>query len=204
MSAPKACDGVVLTPMKFAPQPVEVTVSKAKYLPPSARAAVKKEETLTKDDMDSTKLFPTLGGASTWKQLGSRFSKPLSEVVGNAIERERKAQEDGIREENETDPRKMKDANVIAAGWDYIETKETSECIIENDDDKYVASGWGGEITEMMMQQPEVFLKNIQCVNVDGTPLERHVAQKKEMAIVAPIVKTGSPMQQFWSGIKKA
>jgi hypothetical protein len=108
----KPCNGITIVPtkgvelVKPAPMPI------GRYVPPSAR--VKKEPTLTAEQIASDKLFPTLGGA-TWPQIRERMAQPLNmldRVKTSIEEAERNAEK-----EPETDTSKMTDEELEAAGW---------------------------------------------------------------------------------------
>lgn len=206
MSTPKPCEGIVLTPVKFTPVEPAAQPTTSRYIPPFQKAAMKKEApTLTKDDIISTSMFPTLSG-TVWKDTKDHTATPMNQVIEAAIEREKKAIEEGIRERNERDLDKMSKEQLLADGWTILNpettelTTELPYCAVTDTDALYLQSGWGEEITEMMMQQPEVFLKHAQCVYADGSPIERRKIQTKKLPMhtyAKPIYT--NPVQQFWN-----
>ena len=134
----KPCEGIRLAPMKMVPVPVTgkpaVVVPKSSYVPPSKRTEVEKEvKTLSKEDLSSKDMFPTLApmkptttGAS-WGQLRNRLAAPVPQVEKNfkatledRIERERKEVEEGVRLENLTDPLEMPPHILEQNGWATI------------------------------------------------------------------------------------
>jgi hypothetical protein len=203
MSVPKPCEGVILTPMKFTH--VEKTpIKTGRYIPPSQKTDIKKEVTpLTKEDMSSTNMFPSLLGA-VWKENKNQGATSMSQVIGAAIEREKKALE---AENREKDLEKMSDKQLLADGWNIVNLENTSlpDCSITDTDALYLQSGWGEEITQIMMHQPEVFLKHVQCVYEDGSPIERRKMRTKTPIIDTYIQSTPitNPVKQFWNLAKK-
>ena len=108
----KPCNGITIVPTKGVELLKPVAKVIGRYVPPSERA--KKEPTLTADEMNSDKLFPTLGGA-TWPQIRERMARPLNmldRVKTTIEEAERNAEK-----EPETDTSKMTDEELEAAGW---------------------------------------------------------------------------------------
>jgi len=177
------------------------------YVPPSQRTAKKEELTLSVDDMASATLFPTLNSMSpttsgaTWTQIRTRLAKPLTEVVGEAIERERKALEDGIRQEKETDPRKMTDAQVLANGWNYLGATTQDFCVVDTEYPWSPTTDWSTapEFSPDLMEDSQKFLKYAQCMNEDGTPLERRSHKPTNPLVV---VKQ-SVTKKFWDAARK-
>jgi hypothetical protein len=178
------------------------------YVPPSQRTAKKEELTLSVDDMASATLFPTLNSMSpttsgaTWTQIRTRLAKPLTEVVGDAIERERKALEDGIRQEKETDPRKMTDAQVLANGWNYLRPTTQEFSVVDTEYPWSPTTDWttAPEFSPDLMEDSQKFLKYAQCMNEDGTPLER-VSRKPTNPLV--VVEKQSVTKKFWDAARK-
>jgi hypothetical protein len=103
----KPCEGIAIVPTKGVKllAPTKVV---GRYVPPSER--VKKEPTLTTDEMNSDKLFPSLGGA-TWPQIRERMAQPVS-----MLDKVKLSMEESEKEP-ETDLSKMTDEQVEAAGW---------------------------------------------------------------------------------------
>ena len=135
----KPCQGIALKRMtgaelaKLAP-----TVPASRYVAPWMRKSAPKEEkkTLTVEEIASTEMFPTLKPMSpgtstgaTWSQISTRLAQPVSmkAAVEEAMERERLALEEGIRQEQETDPFKMTDAQLDANGWVRLMIPKTRE-----------------------------------------------------------------------------
>jgi len=207
MSQPKACDGIVLEPVRMKKIEPEAPKSRA-YVPPSQRTAKKEELTLSVDDMASATLFPTLNSMSpttsgaTWTQIRTRLAKPLTEVVGDAIERERKALEDGIRQEKETDPRKMTDAQVLANGWNYLRPTVQEFCVVDTEYPWSPTTDWttAPEFSPDLMEDSQKFLKYAECMNEDGTPLER-ASRKPTNPLV--VVEKQSVTKKFWDAARK-
>jgi len=178
------------------------------YVPPSQRTAKKEELTLSVDDMASATLFPTLNSMSpttsgaTWTQIRTRLAKPLTEVVGDAIERERKALEDGIRQEKETDPRKMTDAQVLANGWNYLRPTTQEFSVVDTEYPWSPTTDWttAPEFSPDLMEDSQKFLKYAQCMNEDGTPLER-ASRKPTNPLV--VVEKQSVTKKFWDAARK-
>jgi hypothetical protein len=145
----KACNGIVVQPIKGAQLVSQVEAQKPvappnRYAPPSKR----KEEvkTLTKDEINSDLLFPSLApmkpmttGAS-WSQLRNRLSQPanpfsvLSEdnatvnpvvkpemnfmhVIDERIKREKAEKEEGVKRDAITEPSQMTMEQRDAHGW---------------------------------------------------------------------------------------
>ena len=88
------------------------------------------------EEIASTEMFPTLKPMSpgtstgaTWSQISTRLAQPVSmkAAVEEAMERERLALEEGIRQEQETDPFKMTDAQLDANGWVRLMIPKTRE-----------------------------------------------------------------------------
>jgi superfamily I DNA/RNA helicase len=139
----KICEGTILTPMKGADlikqQTTEAAKTDSRYLPPWMRKAVldeKKKNGLTAEEVASTELFPTLkpmqpctNTNATWSQIGSRLAQPISlkKVVEDSIEREQKLIEEGIRQQQETDPFKMTEQQLEERGWKRIRALKNRE-----------------------------------------------------------------------------
>ena len=178
------------------------------YVPPSQRSAKKEDLTLSVDDMASSTLFPTLDSMSpttsgaTWTQIRTRLAKPLTEVVGDAIERERKAIEEGIRQEKETDPRKMTDAQVLANGWNYLRPTVQEFCVVDTEYPWSPTTDWttAPEFSPDLMEDSQKFLKYAQCMNEDGTPLERRSRKPTNPLVV---VEKQSVTKKFWDAARK-
>lgn len=213
----KACDGIVLTPVKFTPvkQVTNDVPKRNAYIPPSKRAEMKPEDVvLTAEDMESATLFPTLKPmtsstkGATWTQIRTRLVKPLIEVVGDAIEKNKKELEDGIRQEKETDPRKMTDAQVVANGWNYIDIpKEIPDYSLEVEYPWATSEDWvkAPDFLPEMMNHPEKFLKYAQCMHKDGTSIKHAVQKSSAPVVVVHEEKKSqlSPFQQFWGPVKR-
>jgi hypothetical protein len=124
----KPCQGIALTPVKgsslLSTTPA-AAVPVGRYLPPSARPKKGIEPaTLTADEINSDKLFPTLGNSisrgASWPQIRERLAQPaqtLSEKVKEGIERAEKEAEEGYRREQETNPWKMDEDQLERNGW---------------------------------------------------------------------------------------
>jgi len=192
----KPCQGIVLKSMTGAEiakqQPAVTAVPRSRYLPPIQRKLEVK--TLSKEDLDSTDMFPamqeiqpsTANGAS-WSQIRMRLAQPINMklVVEEAIERERKASEEGIRQEQETDPLKMTKNQRETNGWATLAMPKTNEevrDIVERirpqtvkEDELYLDnSEWGlSPFAEDAMNDANLFMKRFKCVNADGTPIIR-------------------------------
>ena len=188
---------------------IEPEAPKARsYVPPSQRTAKKEGLTLSVDDMASSTLFPTLDSMSpttsgaTWTQIRTRLAKPLTEVVGDAIERERKAIEEGIRQEKETDPRKMTDAQVLANGWNYLRPTVQEFCVVDTEYPWSPTTDWttAPEFSPDLMEDSQKFLKYAQCMNEDGTPLERRSRKPTNPLVV---VEKQSVTKKFWDAARK-
>jgi hypothetical protein len=139
----KACEGNILTPIKGAElmklQVTETQTTESRYLPPWMRKAAleeKKKNGLTAEEVASTDMFPTLkpmqpctNTNASWSQIGSRLAQPISlkKVVEDSIERERKLIEEGIRQEQETDPFKMTEEQLENRGWTRIKMLKNRE-----------------------------------------------------------------------------
>ena len=145
----KPCQGIVLNPIKGSLLAQAHAQAKplvtSRYAPPSKR----KEEpkTLTKDEISSDILFPSLSpmkpmtSGASWSQLQTRLSTPnpfsaLSEdspspkasprprpdmnfmrVVDERMKREKAEAEEGIRREGITEPSQMTMEQRDASGW---------------------------------------------------------------------------------------
>jgi len=141
LSEPKPCEGIKLTPMKFADivksaPPVEAAATppavKTHYVPPSKRAQEKEEaKAPSTEDMKSEQSFPTLSAmkpttnGASWGQIRARLDKEptttpslnFKNVIEERIKREIKEAEEGKRLENMTDPLEMNAQQLEQNGW---------------------------------------------------------------------------------------
>jgi hypothetical protein len=177
------------------------TMSRA-YIPPSRRAEKVEKEGPTQEDLTSA-LFPTLQAMSpttsgaTWKAIQKRMAKPLLEVVEKGIEREKKEIEDGIRQEKETDPRKMTDAQIAANGWNFVHVpvKIPDYSVEEPEYPWKPMTDWvkAPAFHPDIMNDSVAFLKYAECMDNEGNSIER---KKKTVTVKKPI--------EFWGLVKKA
>ena len=177
------------------------TMSRA-YIPPSRRAEKVEKEGLTQEDLTSA-LFPTLQvmgpttSGATWKDIRKRLAKPLLEVVENSMEREKKEIEDGIRQEKETDPRKMTEAQISANGWNFVHVpvKIPDYSVEEPEYPWKPMTDWEKAPTfhPEIMNDSVAFLKYAECMDAEGNSIER---KKKSVAVKKPT--------EFWGLVKKA
>ena len=210
----KPCQGIELQPIKFTPTK-DVAQSKQIYIPPCKRAEKKPEDAvLTASDMDSATLFPTLNpmhpttkGAS-WNQIRARLTKPLVNVIEDAIERERKETEEGILQEMETDPTKMTEKQRKANGWESISIpSEMPDFSV-----MHAEYPWNPETDWLhvpdfspdIMNDSSKFLKYAECMHADGSPIERTVHR----STMNPLVRAQQPQerlafQRFWGATYK-
>ena len=168
-------------------QPAE---SASRYVAPWMRKSVPKEEkkSLTAEEIASTDMFPTLKPMSpgtstgaTWSQISTRLAQPINmkAVVEEAIERERLAIEEGIRQEQETDPSKMSEAQLDANGWVRLTIPKTREQWLarmaaatrEAPRQEPELSEWGpSPFTEEAMKNPDLYTERFRAMCSDGKP----------------------------------
>jgi hypothetical protein len=157
------------------------------------RKAEPKEEKngLTADDLASAEMFPSLkpmqagvGKGASWAEIGKRLTQPVSlkGVVEDAIERRRLEEEEGIRQEQETDPFKMSKTQLESQGWVCLNIAKgrggyLSTYMVDTpaqDEEVYPAHEWGpSPFTEEGMKNADLFMERFQCLNPDGTSVER-------------------------------
>jgi len=172
-------------------QPVTAAAPASRYVAPWLRKSAPKEEKkgLTLEEMASTEMFPSLKpmspGASTgatWSQITTRLAQPLSmkAAVEEAIERERLAIEEGIRQEQETDPSKMTEAQLEANGWVRLTIPRTREewrarmekaaALAPRQEPE--PSEWGpSPFTEEAMNNPDLYTERFRAMCSDGKPV---------------------------------
>lgn len=213
----KPCEGIQLQPIKFTPTTSKDGVGppllkRSIYIPPSKRAEMKPEDiVLTAEDMDSATLFPTLGpmppatNGASWNQIRTRLTKPLVNVVEEAIERERKEAEEGMRREMETDPTKMTEQQRKANGWDSITipSKLADFSVIDPEYPWNVQKDWLNvpDFTPDIMNDSSKFLKYATCMNADGSDIERAMKRSATNPLIVVnnvIEQQGTAFQKFW------
>jgi hypothetical protein len=170
-------------------QPVVATPA-SRYVAPWMRKSAPKEEKkgLTAEEMASTEMFPTLkpmnpgtSTGATWSQISTRLAQPLSmkAAVEEAIERERLALEEGIRQEQETDPSKMTPAQLEANGWVRLTIPKTREEWLARMEkaakdaprQEPEPSEWGlSPFTEEAMNNPDLYTERFRAMCSDGKP----------------------------------
>jgi hypothetical protein len=166
---------------------------------------------LTAEDMDSATLFPTLGpmppttNGASWNQIRTRLTKPLVNVVEEAIERERKEAEEGMRREMETDPTKMTEQQRKANGWDSITipSKLADFSVIDAEYPWNVQKDWLNvpDFTPDIMNDSSKFLKYATCMNADGSDIERAMKRSATNPLIVVnnvIEQQGTAFQKFW------
>jgi len=185
----KPCQGTALKPMTGAElakqQPTE---SASRYMAPWMRKSVPKEEkkSLTAEEIASTDMFPTLkpmssatSNGATWSQISTRLAQPISmkAAVEEAMERERLAIEEGIRQEQETDPSKMTEAQLDANGWVRLTIPKTRQQWLarmaakEAPRQEPELSEWGpSPFTEEAMKNPDLYVERFRAMCSDGKP----------------------------------
>ena len=191
----KPCEGITLKPLTGAElvqsaAPKEPT---SKYVAPWMRKAEPNEEkkVLSAQDLASAEMFPALkpmqvgaGKGASWAEISKRLAQPanLKGVVENAIERRRLEEEEGVRQEQETDPFKMTKAQLEKQGWASIKIPKGrggyfSSYMTDSppgDEEIYPVHEWGpSPFTEEGMKNPDLFMERFQCLNPDGTLVER-------------------------------
>jgi len=187
----KPCHGsVALAAIKgselVAPKPYEPL--KKKYVPPSERPI----------DLTSQTSFPALSpmrhseGAS-WSQIRSRLTDEATfkRRIEIRIEREEKELAEGIRQEQVTDPLEMTPEQLATNGWHVLRRPETfTEPIEFPEDYLYNArTPWSTVgIPIEIMNNPSKAVQFVECVHLDGTPVERQVYVDLFQKEIIPVV----------------
>jgi len=191
----KPCEGITLKPVTGAQlvQSAAPQEPASKYVAPWMRKAEPKEEKkgLSAQDLASAEMFPALkpmqagaGKGASWAEIGKRLAQPanLKGVVEDAIERRRLEEEEGVRQEQETDPFKMTKAQLEKQGWASIKIPKGrggyfSSYMIDSpaqDEEMYPIHEWGpSPFADEAMKNPDLFMERFQCLNPDGTSVER-------------------------------
>ena len=179
-----------MTGAELSKQQPPVTAPASRYVAPWMRKSAPKEEknSLTADELASTEMFPSLKPMSpgtstgaTWSQISTRLAQPISmkAAVEEAMERERLAVEEGIRQEQETDPSKMTDAQLEANGWVRLtipKTREEWKARMEKaaalaPPPEEPSSEWGpSPFTEEAMNNPDLYTQRFRAMCSDGKP----------------------------------
>lgn len=196
MSNAKPCEGVRLAPMKGSQmiRAAPVAEEKGRYVPPSARKDLPPEiKALTAEELGSKELFPTLKAGASWSQIRTRLALPVQDFKGTIqqrLEREKKELEQGIQEELETDPMQMTEAKLARDGWvtrklpvdlaghhEFID-RFARRHVIEPED------YWNAKTEWTTFGVPEGYDRNlVECVNIDGTPIERSKASENSYSM---------------------
>jgi hypothetical protein len=179
---------MTLKPMTGAELAKQQPSQASRYVAPWMRKSAPKEEKkgLTAEEMASTEMFPTLKPMSpgtstgaTWSQISTRLAQPISmkAAVEEAMERERLALEEGIRQEQETNPSKMTEAQLEANGWERLMIPKTPEewkaritATVAPPEES--SSEWGpSPFTKEAMNNPDLFMQRFYS---RGIPVERY------------------------------
>ena len=171
----KPCEGITLAPVKgshlVTTQQQKPVAQKGAYVPPNKRAPGAAEpegpKVLTKEELSSAENFPSLGGGASWTQIRDRLAPSKPNFKGMIEERiKRDKQESENREEDEDG------WTTLRLGADYGFGPRTSKPVAIDPADfppdntewppMGIPPGFGEKIWNF-----------VECVNADGTPIER-------------------------------
>jgi hypothetical protein len=201
----KACNGIVVQPIKGSQlvsqsQSPKPAAPATRYAPPSKR----KEEpkTLTKDEINSDLLFPSLApmkpmttGAS-WSQLRNRLSQPANpfsvlcednatmnpvakpemnfmHVIDERIKREKAEKEEGVKRDAITEPSQMTMDQRDAHGWSTLRLPPNFVEINERLSASKPLKEEDYYDSGHAFDSPWARGMPVECVHLGGAPIER-------------------------------
>jgi hypothetical protein len=96
----------------------------------------------------------------------------------------------------------MTDAQVLANGWNYLRPTTQEFSVVDTEYPWSPTTDWNTapEFSPDLMEDSQKFLKYAQCMNEDGTPLER-ASRKPTNPLV--VVEKQSVTKKFWDAARK-
>lgn len=170
----KPCEGITLAAVKgshlVSTQHQQPLAQKGAYVPPNKRAATAPEgpKVLTKDELSSVENFPSLGGGASWSQIRDRLTPSKPNFKGMIEERIRRDKQLENYQENADDDGWL----TLRLGAEYgFGSRRSKPHAIDPWDFPPDKTEWPP------MGVPPGFGENtwnyVECVNADGTPIER-------------------------------
>ena len=170
---PKPCEGITLAPVRgsqlIEAQQEQPAAQKGVYIPPNKRSPAQAvPEGPTKDELSSAENFPSLGGGASWTQIRERLAQSKANFKGVVEERIRRDKQELENAQGEIDDGWV----MLRLGADYGFGPRISKAPTVDpwdfppDNTEWPPMGVPPDFGEKTWNY-------VECVNADGTPIER-------------------------------